>query len=58
MEDKNKPVTLGVLKIDFNLVVREGLLAILNKDDEIEVIANVPNGHEALQYYRLSIHRF
>jgi DNA-binding NarL/FixJ family response regulator len=57
MEDKNKPVTLGVLMIDFNPVVREGLLAILNKDDGIEVIANVPDGYEALQIIRQGRYR-
>lgn len=33
MEYESKLDTLGVLMIDFNPVVREGLLAILNKDE-------------------------
>jgi DNA-binding NarL/FixJ family response regulator len=39
---------LGVLMIDFSPVVREGIQSILNKDKNIEVIGDVPNGPEAL----------
>lgn len=46
------PDTLRVLMIDFNLVVREGLQAILSKDDGIEVIGDVPDGEEALLYIK------
>ena len=35
-----KPDTLGVLMIDFNPVVREGLQAIMKKDAGIEVIGD------------------
>jgi DNA-binding NarL/FixJ family response regulator len=45
---ERKPGALGVLMIDFNPVVKEGLQAILHKDDGIEIIGDVPNGHEAL----------
>ena len=45
---ERKPGALGVLMIDFNPVVKEGLQAILHKDDRIEIIGDVPNGHEAL----------
>jgi DNA-binding NarL/FixJ family response regulator len=34
--------------IDFSPVVREGLQAILTKDERIEVIGDAPDGHEAL----------
>jgi len=40
--------TLGVLMIGFSPVVREGLQAILTKDDGIEVIGHALDGHEAL----------
>ena len=43
-----QPKNLGVLMIDFSPVVREGLQAILTKDEGIEVIGDVPNGTEAL----------
>ena len=46
------PKNLGVLLIDFNPVVREGLQAILTKDEGIEVIGDVPDGHEALQHIK------
>ncbi len=44
--------TLGVLMIDFSPVVREGLQAILNKDERIEVIGDAPDGHEALLHIK------
>jgi hypothetical protein len=44
--------TLGVLMIDFSPVVREGLQAILTKDERIAVIGNVPDGHEALVFLK------
>jgi len=49
---ENKPQNLGVLMIDFNPVVREGLQAILNKDDGIEIMGDVPNGHEAVLHIK------
>jgi len=58
MEAKErKSVTLRVLLIDFNPVVREGLQSILAKDDGIEVIGDVPNGAEALLYIRRAFDR-
>lgn len=48
---------LGVLMIDFNPVVREGLQAILTKDDGIEVIGDVPDGHEALVHIKQARNR-
>jgi DNA-binding NarL/FixJ family response regulator len=42
--------TLGVLMIDFSPVVREGLQAILTKDQRIRVIGDAPDGNQALQY--------
>jgi DNA-binding NarL/FixJ family response regulator len=49
---ERSPDTLGVLLIDFNPVVREGLQAILTKDAGIEVVGDVPDGHEALQHIK------
>ncbi|MDO8636457.1 MAG: response regulator transcription factor, partial [Dehalococcoidia bacterium] len=43
---------VGVLLIGFNPVVREGLQAILAKDDGIEVMGDVPGGHEALLHIK------
>ena len=47
-----KPDTLGVLLIDFNPVVREGLQSILTKDERIKVIGDAPDGHQALQHIK------
>jgi DNA-binding NarL/FixJ family response regulator len=44
--------TLGVLMIDFSPVVREGLQAILTKDERIEVVGDAPDGTEALQHIK------
>ena len=44
----SKSDTLGVLLIGFSPVVREGLQAILAKDQKIEVIGDAQNGHDAL----------
>jgi len=44
----NKTEKLGVLMIDFCPVVREGLQAILIKDEGIEVVGDAPDGTEAL----------
>jgi len=49
---QGKPENLGVLMIDFNPVVREGLQAILTKDRGIEVIGDASDGHEALESIR------
>jgi DNA-binding NarL/FixJ family response regulator len=46
--------TLGVLLIDFNPVVREGLQAILTKDERIKVIGDAQDGYEALQHIKRS----
>jgi len=45
---KRESKILGVLMIDFNPVVREGLMAILAKDGEIEFMGDSPDGHQAL----------
>ena len=42
---QREPKNLGVLMIDFSPVVREGLQAILTKDERIEVIGDAPDGH-------------
>src|SRR4030043_1618656 len=44
--------SLGVLMIDFSPVVREGLQAILTKDERIKVIGDAPDGHEALLHIK------
>jgi DNA-binding NarL/FixJ family response regulator len=49
---QREPKNLGVLMIDFNPVVREGLQAILTKDERIEVIGDAPDEHEALQHIK------
>jgi DNA-binding NarL/FixJ family response regulator len=49
---ERKSISLGVLMIGFNPVVRAGLQAILTKDGGIEVIGDVPDGHEALQHIK------
>jgi len=43
---------LGVLMIDFSPVVREGLRAILAKDDKIEFVGDAPDGHQALLHIK------
>ena len=43
---------LGVLMIDFCPVVREGLQAILTKDERIEVIGDAPDEHQAIQHMK------
>jgi DNA-binding NarL/FixJ family response regulator len=43
--------------IDFNPVVREGLFAILTKDDNIEVIGDVPDEHQAIVHIKRSCDR-
>ena len=45
---ERKPGLLGVLMIGFSPVVREGLQAILTKDEGIEVIEDAQDGTEAL----------
>jgi DNA-binding NarL/FixJ family response regulator len=51
------PETVGVLMIDFNPVVREGLQAILAKDQHIEVTGDVPDGPEALLHIKQASQR-
>ncbi|MDO8578143.1 MAG: response regulator transcription factor [Dehalococcoidales bacterium] len=46
---ETKTGTLGVLMIGFNPVVKEGLQAILAKDERIEIIGDVPNELDALE---------
>jgi len=48
---------LWVLLIGFNPVVREGLQAIMAKDERIKVVGDAPNGHEALLLIRRSCDR-
>jgi DNA-binding NarL/FixJ family response regulator len=49
---EREPPNLGVLMIDFCPVVREGLQAILIKDERIKVIGDVPDEHEAIQHIK------
>jgi DNA-binding NarL/FixJ family response regulator len=51
---QRKPKNLGVLMIDFSPVIREGLRAILAKDESIEVIGTARDGIEALQCIKKS----
>jgi DNA-binding NarL/FixJ family response regulator len=43
-----KSEMLGVMLIDFNPIVREGLKSILAKDNLIEFMGDVPDGHQAI----------
>jgi DNA-binding NarL/FixJ family response regulator len=43
---------LGVLTIGFSPVVREGLQAILTKDEVIELIGDAPDGDQAIQHIK------
>ncbi len=43
---------LGVLMIDFNPVIREGLQSILTKDKRIEFLGGVPDGEEAIKHIK------
>jgi DNA-binding NarL/FixJ family response regulator len=54
---QREPKNLGVLLIDFNPVVREGLQAILAKDERIEVIGDAPDGTEALLHIKRACDR-
>ena len=49
--------TLGVLIIGFNPVVREGLQAIMIKDERIKVIGEAPDEHQALQHIKRASER-
>ena len=49
---QREPKNLGVLMIDFCPVVREGLQAILTKDEKIEVIGDAPDEHQAIQHIK------
>jgi len=54
---QREPKSLGVLMIDFSPVVREGLQAILAKDERIEVIGHAPDGQEALLHIKRASER-
>jgi DNA-binding NarL/FixJ family response regulator len=53
-DPQGKPKNLGVLLIDFSPVIREGLQAILAKDEGIVAIGTARDGIEALQYIKNS----
>jgi len=46
---QREPEKLGVLMVGFNPVVKEGLQAILTKDERIQVIGDASDEHEAIQ---------
>ncbi len=50
--DQAESETLGVLLVDFSPVVREGLQAILAKDEKIAVLGDVRDGDEAVSHIR------
>jgi DNA-binding NarL/FixJ family response regulator len=54
-DTQGKPKNLGVLLIDFSPVVREGLQAILAKDESITLIGTALDGTNALQCIKQSI---
>ena len=43
---------IRVLIVDDHAVVREGLVAILNRQDDLTVVGEAANGHEALEQWR------
>ncbi len=45
---QSEPQHLRVLMVGFSPVVREGLQAMLNKDERLEVTGEAPDGHQAL----------
>lgn len=49
---QGKSEMLGVLLIGFSPVVREGLQAMLSKDESVGVVGDALNGHEALVYIK------
>jgi DNA-binding NarL/FixJ family response regulator len=49
---QSKTKNLRVLMVAFSPVVREGLQAIMDTDEQIEVIGNTANGREAVQRIR------
>jgi DNA-binding NarL/FixJ family response regulator len=55
MATQNGPNNLGVLMIDFSPVVREGLQAILNKDKDIVLLGDAPDGAAALLHVKRAI---
>ena len=50
--NQGKSEMLGVLLIGFSPVVREGLQAMLSKDERVGVVGDALNGHEALVYIK------
>ena len=54
---QRESATLGVLMIDFSPVVREGLQAILTKDERIEVIGDSQDELEAIQHIKRACDR-
>jgi DNA-binding NarL/FixJ family response regulator len=51
-DNQGESKTLGVLMIAFSPVVREGLRAILTKDERIKVIGDAPDQYQALQHIK------
>ncbi|MFO8079018.1 MAG: response regulator transcription factor [Armatimonadota bacterium] len=49
---RGKPDKLGILIVNFSPVVREGLRAILEQDEHIEVVGHVADADEALSQIR------
>jgi chemotaxis response regulator CheB len=51
---QNKPRKPGVMMIGFSPVIRQGLQAILIKDQGIEVVEETPDGAKALANIKLA----
>jgi DNA-binding NarL/FixJ family response regulator len=54
---QSEPQSLGVLSIGFSPVVREGLQAILSKDEKIDVLGDAGDGLQALELIKRSFGR-
>jgi len=51
------PEAIGIMMVDFNPVVREGLQAILARDKRINIIGDAPDGQEAVLRIKHAVNR-
>ncbi len=54
---QREPEKLGVLMIGFSHVVREGLQAIMGKDERVKVVGDAPEGADVLLCIRRACDR-
>ena len=50
--ERSNPKKLGVLTIGFSPVIREGLQAIMAKDERLDVVGDVPDGYDGLLFIK------